>query len=475
MKTNVKSIVKPIALLTLAMFSMLALTTEVMGGGVLSVSGTSHEFATCDTLRVSTTIREQVAVTVTTQQFTIPTGIGSSEVAFGFPLPEGATLTGFRWKVDSTWYKATLQSSDTTAEGGGSGSNYTGFARTLGETPFVFAFVDSMEAGAKITTEVTYVELAHYGNGAYTYLYPAGFHRNSGGVVGEWTVDLKSGQNILSTTFAPYTMNATTVTDKQRTYSIEDTVLDGQWWECTFKIEYGDLTMNILSTKPADEDGYAIMTAVPKSRVEEGEVLPKRFFFVLDKSGSMGGSKIQYAREAAIYCIERLNTNDLFNVLAFNGSVHNWKPSPVTATPTNVVEAVRHVETIRAGGSNNDMGALMEALDQMASDQYVNVIIYLADGQGRMDMPLLKQSNTTSTRIFGFGVGRDVREDVMRQLVTEHGGLAEFVVNASDVVPAISALWEKIRDPLIKNPGGDLCSGCSLRRLSERHARHICR
>ena len=55
----------------------------------------------------------------------------------------------------------------------------------------------------------------------------------------------------------------------------------------------------------------------------------QNFIFVIDKSGSMAGLKIQQAKEAAEYLLNSLSDSDFFNVIAFDFVVTSLRPSPV--------------------------------------------------------------------------------------------------------------------------------------------------
>ena len=51
----------------------------------------------------------------------------------------------------------------------------------------------------------------------------------------------------------------------------------------------------------------------------------QNFIFVIDKSGSMSGSKIQQAREAAENLLTSLTDSDFFNIVVFDSVVNSFK------------------------------------------------------------------------------------------------------------------------------------------------------
>ena len=56
----------------------------------------------------------------------------------------------------------------------------------------------------------------------------------------------------------------------------------------------------------------------------------QNFIFVIDKSGSMRGLKMQQAKEAAEYLLNSLSDNDFFNVIAFDSKVDYYHTSLVS-------------------------------------------------------------------------------------------------------------------------------------------------
>jgi Ca-activated chloride channel homolog len=433
--------------------ALLTLVSSMMAGGLVGWGAPPTMIFDSDSITVSTVIREQVAVTTTEQWFTMPDASDSSAASYGFTLPAGATVTSFRWEVDGTWYKATLRSADTATQTGGGGPSLATFARNFGSTPFVFSFSHKLVGKQSVRTELTYVEVVQYGNDKYVYSYPFRPNTQRRSPLKEWNIDLRSGHEILASSITPAVAQPVVRDPDHHVYAIKDVSVVETELRVSYSIRYDGLTLNVLSCKPEGEDGYALMTAVPQSSVNSGEVLNKRFIFVIDRSGSMGSErKLQHARDAALYCVGRLNSNDLFNVIAFDHGLYPWKEEPAIASAVNVAQAKTFLNQITVGGGTEIMMALNRGLQGMVNDDFVNVIIFLTDGQAPIDHGRLAQWNTTSTRIYVFGVGTGVNEGDLRRIAKDHNGTSAFVVNAADVVPAISGLWERIRDPLIKNP-----------------------
>lgn len=442
--------------------AVLVLTAIILGtsagiaGGLISFDSRGTSARQADSLSLVTTIREQVAVTKTTQVFRNTT---SSRIApiFGFVLPTSAMVTGLRWEINGQWYKASMKSEDTTAPGNGGGNSAGGdarlknFATAFDSAPFIFPFKDSIAPGQSIRVELTYVELLTYRNGAVSYRFsPCTLRAGALPNVDLWMIDIESGSDISNVVTTPGNLTTTQPTAKKATMKGQNLV--ASTFAVSFMPRYDALTMNVLSTKPEGQDGYALMLAVPKTESGNAAVLPKRVTFVIDHSGSMGTTRMKCAREAAKGCVQNLNSDDIFNVLQFDDAVSSWSSSYQRATPQNIASATYYIDGIRSAGGTDIMKALSTALGRHVSDNYVNVIIFLSDGESSIDFDALRKLNTSATRVFVFGIGQGVDEGALTRIGAENNGATFLVQDESRVFAAVTALFDFIKDPVVKNP-----------------------
>ena len=99
----------------------------------------------------------------------------------------------------------------------------------------------------------------------------------------------------------------------------------------------GLLDVTILSERPNPaEDGYflAVVNGVPSKDVKPD---PKDVVFVIDTSGSMGGTSIAQAREALALALEQLAPEDYFNIIEFDSSFSKLYGQSVPAMPAPLV------------------------------------------------------------------------------------------------------------------------------------------
>jgi Mg-chelatase subunit ChlD len=103
---------------------------------------------------------------------------------------------------------------------------------------------------------------------------------------------------------------------------------------------------------------------------------------IIDKSGSMLGKKMLFAKKASIELIKQLKENDKFGIVAFDTRPYNI----VDLKPVEEVkkDIIRNLSMLNADGGTDIFPAMNIALDQLAkSGAKKNHVILLSDGNTR--------------------------------------------------------------------------------------------
>ena len=104
---------------------------------------------------------------------------------------------------------------------------------------------------------------------------------------------------------------------------------------------------------------------------------PKSTVFVLDVSKSMtDGNKIGIAKESLKEALRQHGPGEYFNIVTFSGTVKAYKFGMQEATPANVAEACKFVDSIQLGPFTDLSDALLQAL----KNKDAKAIILLSDG-----------------------------------------------------------------------------------------------
>jgi Ca-activated chloride channel homolog len=139
---------------------------------------------------------------------------------------------------------------------------------------------------------------------------------------------------------------------------------------------------------------------------------------VIDKSGSMGGDKIELAKEAAKSAIELLGTNDKVGVIAFEGDVF-WVSEVHPCSDKAFV--LDRVSTIEAGGGTEMYPAMVEAFEALqTTTAKLKHVIILTDGISApgdfegITQSMLAAKITVSTVGVGEGADGQLLEEIAR-------------------------------------------------------------
>jgi hypothetical protein len=98
-------------------------------------------------------------------------------------------------------------------------------------------------------------------------------------------------------------------------------------------------------------DGYFVHFLAPEGM----EPMPMDIVFVLDKSGSMGGTKMKQLQDSMIKILDDVKPDDRIMIIAFASSLSYWKSDFVQATASNIDDAKTYIrQTYASGGKYMD-------------------------------------------------------------------------------------------------------------------------
>jgi len=179
---------------------------------------------------------------------------------------------------------------------------------------------------------------------------------------------------------------------------------------------------------------------------------PLNISLVIDKSGSMSGSKIDYTRQAALLVLQNLTATDTLSVVTFNEAVETILPPTAVKDKSQLAEKIR---SIQAGGTTNLSGGWLEGVkyaQQHLSSERITRVILLSDGlanTGITDSATLvsiaRQKFNEGVVTTAMGLGDDFNEDLLIALADAAGG-AFYFIESPEVTPTI--LKEELTDLL---------------------------
>lgn len=176
---------------------------------------------------------------------------------------------------------------------------------------------------------------------------------------------------------------------------------------------------------------------VPKSSKRP----PVNVAIVIDNSGSMNGTKIQQARQAAIAAVDRLGDDDIVSVVLYNSTVEVLVPATKASDRALIKSKIGSVQS--GGGTALFAGVSKGAAEvrKFQSSDFVNRVILLSDGKAnqgpsspaeleRLGVSFVKEGISVST----LGLGLGYNEDLMAGLAAAGSGNHVFVEEAQDLI-----------------------------------------
>lgn len=161
---------------------------------------------------------------------------------------------------------------------------------------------------------------------------------------------------------------------------------------------------------------------------------------VIDRSGSMGGEKIEHARQAAIYAVEQLLPTDRIGVVVYDDQVETLLPSTPAVNKHHIIQKIKRIRVgnstaLHAGWVQGGV-VVSEALQQ----ECLNRVLLLSDGLANVGETntdiictdvhgLAKHGVSTST----MGVGRDYNEDLMSAMARSGDGNYWYIQSPSQL------------------------------------------
>ncbi len=402
-------------------------------------------------INLRTVIRDQFAVTTITQTFLIRNRMCMRR--YGMPLTDARSVTGIRYRIDSTnWRVATIGRKDTSSGSGGAGSGALPpskqFLSYVSASGFLYEFTDSIQGAHLVEIECTVMELLPLKGGRFTYQLPYEHMPAFKVTSAVWSLSLTSS-TALADVQLPLSTTGTYV-DSTEMHVVSPWIATGAS-SVSYRLRRDNVAAVVLSAKPRGEDGYALLFATPGGDTATAS-MSRRFTIVMDVSGSMSGEKLAQAKEGAQKCLDQLASEDEFNIIVFSDIVTALWQGHVSVTSSNIEEARRFIDKCEANGGTNLQGALIKAFTMYRDSSAVNIAVFLTDGVASVARSQVIQMNAMRARLLVIGIGYDVDETLLRAIASDHRGQYFPVTTIATLGAAIAAIAESTRMPMLKNP-----------------------
>ncbi len=218
----------------------------------------------------------------------------------------------------------------------------------------------------------------------------------------------------------------------------------------SWKIANDKLSSGYLTHRDA-KSGYFTLMILPPARVTPEHITPKEMVFLIDCSGSQAGAPLQKAKETLTYIVDHMNTNDTFQIIAFNDRSIKLAEYPLIASPDMRLKAKNFIEKLQANGGTWMASAVSQACALPHKGNRLRIVTFMTDGYVGDDLNILglvKQFRGDS-RWFSFGTGNSVNRFLIDGVAREGGGEAEYVLLNSSAEEVGRKFYDRISSPVL--------------------------
>ncbi|KAL0978028.1 hypothetical protein UPYG_G00164980 [Umbra pygmaea] len=420
---------------------------------------------------INSTVTSRYATTIITSR--VANRIDASqEIEFHVKIPKNAFISKFRMTIEGQTYDGVVKQKEeaqrqyTQAVSHGQSA---GIVSSVGRTLEEFKTSVNVAALSKVTFELTYEELLKRRLGKYELL----IHARPMQPVADFKIDVhiseQPGINFLEIKGGLSTKQLANAITKTQTPAEawvnfypskeQQTQCDGcgeQGLNGDLVIAYDVQRKNSIG-ELKESEGYFVHHFAPSDLSR----IPKNVVFIIDRSGSMRGRKMEQTREALLKILGDLAEDDHFGLITFDSDVSPWKNELLQANQNNLEAAKSFAREIDARGGTDINAAVLKGTDmlnQHPREGTASILILLTDGDPTSGVTNLEQIHKNVKEaidskfpLYCLGFGMDVIFEFLEKMALENNGEGRRIYEDSDAAQQLQGFYEEVATPLLKD------------------------
>jgi Mg-chelatase subunit ChlD len=415
---------------------------------------------------VRVTIQDSIARTRVDQRFTNPYS-EAIETRYVFPLPPFASIRDFQIELDGR--PVAVEKLDAIES-----ELYFRDAVVNQRDPSLLKFygweayaVDlSLPPFSSTTMVLEYSEFIPSQGDLFRYFYTLATERYSVGLLQEVSVVVdvlaEEGVAAVYSPSHPLTIERIGSGHIRAAYHGEN-ILPTENFELYFTITEGAFGATLLThaDREREGEGHFLFLLSPSSTMDAQGAMPKDIVFVIDRSGSMAGEKIEQAKNALQYILGKLGEADRFAVVSFDDIIESQSETIQRITDRTIQDARSYVAQLYDRGNTDIDSALHLGLTLIDRAGFrpdaSRMIVFLTDGlptagitDERAIVDRVRRANDEiGASLHVFGVGYDVNTHLLDDIASQNHGTVTYVQPGESLEGVLMGFYEKIAHPLL--------------------------
>lgn len=211
------------------------------------------------------------------------------------------------------------------------------------------------------------------------------------------------------------------------------------------------LARPFLAATTTPQVAYILLEVQPAPQMTQVRI-PVNVCFVLDRSGSMKGEKIERLRQAVVKAIEQLDQQDNIAIVIFDHRTEVIVPAQPVRNRATILDLVHR---IRDAGGTRIAPAVEKGLNELQKmPTGVRRLILLTDGQTEHEKECLlraEDAGRLGIPITALGIGKDWNEDLLIEMANRSKGVADYIAQPSEIVNYFQHTVQRAQQTVIQN------------------------
>ncbi|GAB4269873.1 MAG: VIT domain-containing protein [Candidatus Rifleibacteriota bacterium] len=381
-----------------------------------------------------------------------------------FPLPFGASISGFSMDIEGKMTKGELLDSEKARkiyEDIVRKMRDPGLLEYMGKGLFktrIYPIAPRSEKQIKIS----YQEALKMEGNLVRYVYPLDIDRYAQEPMKNVAIEghIKSDIPITSIYSPTHKISINRKSDREVVIGFEvDSIRPEKDFVLYYAVSKKDLSVSVISHRPdASEDGTFMLMLAPNISAQKEKTPAIDIALVMDTSGSMAGKKFAQAQKALEFCVKSLGDESSFFLCNFSTEAESYKPKLTKINKDTREGALDYIKNLEAIGGTNISEALELSIKALNESKTGNpkFILFVTDGKptaGQTNpddiQKAIEKLNTKGIRIFTFGVGDNLNAQLIDNLAEENGGVSDYVSEDEDLEVKLSSLFSRLTHPVL--------------------------